>query len=172
MSARGCQLPHEKTGNPAADVPRTHIRTEVPLMTSHSIHAVPGPAKLARMLRAQAAGLRQSEAAVELLVVHDYWLGHGPFIRQFITAETDLDGVGGTPMAVIDWPAAIDGLDNGLLRCSSSEGAFLRLAASLARGVPVDLREAVSGLGGVTLTCVLIAIARANGRELAEVRFR
>jgi hypothetical protein len=43
----------------------------------------------------------------------------------------------------IDWPAAVAALDTGGLPCSSGERQILRLAASLAEGIPVDLRDAL-----------------------------
>jgi hypothetical protein len=49
------------------------------------------------------------------------------------------DGI--TPMAAIDWPTAITALDEGGLPASGGERRVLRLAASLADGIPVDLRD-------------------------------
>jgi hypothetical protein len=48
----------------------------------------------------------------------------------------------GVLMATIDWPAAITALDGGGLPASGGERRVLRLAASLADGIPVDLRDA------------------------------
>ena len=50
-------------------------------------------------------------------------------------------------MAAVDFEAAAAALEAGVLPCSAGEGQVLRLAASIADGVPVDLREAVTGPG-------------------------
>jgi hypothetical protein len=49
-------------------------------------------------------------------------------------------------MAHIDWAGAVTGVDFGHLSGSSGETRILRLAASLAGGVPVNLGDAVTGL--------------------------
>ncbi|MDQ2813278.1 MAG: hypothetical protein M3Z75_15750 [Actinomycetota bacterium] len=49
----------------------------------------------------------------------------------------------GTPMAWIDWDAVIAALDGGRLPASGGEQ---RIAASLAAGHPVSLRDAIPGL--------------------------
>jgi hypothetical protein len=48
--------------------------------------------------------------------------------------------------AAIDWDAVINTLNAGELPCSGGERRTLRLSASLAAGIPVDLRDAVTGL--------------------------
>jgi hypothetical protein len=53
---------------------------------------------------------------------------------------------GTTLMAAIGWPAAITALDEGGLPASGGERRALRLAASLADGIPVDLRDAFTGM--------------------------
>lgn len=54
--------------------------------------------------------------------------------------------IDGTDMAQIDWNAAIPALTAGELPCSGSEHRIIRLAASLAAGIPVDLGDAVTAL--------------------------
>lgn len=49
-------------------------------------------------------------------------------------------------MAFVDWVAALEALESGRLACSSSEAQVLRIAASIAEGIPVDLRDATCGL--------------------------
>jgi ABC-type transport system involved in cytochrome bd biosynthesis fused ATPase/permease subunit len=49
-------------------------------------------------------------------------------------------------MAAIDWGAAITALQAGELPCSGGERRILQLAAALAAGIPVDLRDTVTGL--------------------------
>jgi hypothetical protein len=68
-------------------------------------------------------------------------------------------------MAAIDWPAAIAALDAGELPCSSGEQRILRLAASLADGIPVSLSDAVTGLDHHNLSRLLTAICHASGKR-------
>jgi hypothetical protein len=97
------------------------------------------PACLAAALRAQAHGLHYLEAAAELLINHAYFLRRNDFTGRFIHLGTSIaDDV--TEMATIDWPATIAALNTGHLPCSGGEQRVLRLAASLADGIPVDLR--------------------------------
>jgi hypothetical protein len=51
---------------------------------------------------------------------------------------------GTTLMAAIGWPTAITALDKGGLPASGGERRVLRLAASPADGIPVDLHDARS----------------------------
>jgi hypothetical protein len=77
--------------------------------------------------------------------------------------------VDGTPMAWVDWPAAVAALEAGRLPCSPSEGQVLRIAASIADGMPVDLREVVSGLDDVNIVLVARAVLHAAGHREAGV---
>ena len=92
----------------------------------------------------QAKGGFSTEAAVELLIEHETWLSR----RDFLSEAVELFGGARreAPMALIDWPAALEALESGRLACSSSEGQILRIAASIADGLPVDLRDAMCGL--------------------------
>ncbi len=49
-------------------------------------------------------------------------------------------------MVAIDWNAATAALHAGELPCSGGERRILHLSASLAAGIPADLRDAVTGL--------------------------
>ena len=106
-----------------------------------------------------------AEAAVELLIGHRSWLLRADFVCAF--AETLESMTGGAPLAFVDWPAAIAALESGCLPCSSSEGLVLRLAASIAEGIPVDLREAVCGLDATNAVLVARALLYAAGHGLA-----
>ena len=53
----------------------------------------------------------------------------------------------GIQVAVVDWPAAAAALGTGL-PCSGGERRLLQVTASLAAGIPVDLRDAAAGLDG------------------------
>ena len=68
-------------------------------------------------------------------------------------------------MAAIDWAAAIAALDAGELPCSGGEQRILRLAASLADGIPVSLSDAITGLDRSNLSHLLAAIRHASGER-------
>jgi len=75
--------------------------------------------------------------------------------------------VDGSVMAAVDFEAAVAGLEAGRLPCASSEGQMLRLAASIADGVAVDLGSALSGLDERNIAVVAGAMLHAAGhREL------
>ena len=93
-------------------------------------------------LRAGAAGLYCAEAGAELLIRQRSWLSRSDFAPFIVIAAA----AGGQPAtAAVDWEAAITALDGGVLPCSSGERRMLRLAASIAGGIPVDLAEALTG---------------------------
>ncbi|MEU4235635.1 hypothetical protein AB0F17_66205 [Nonomuraea sp. NPDC026600] len=120
------------------------------------------PIELAAALRHQAQGVHCLEAAAELLIAQT-WLRRSDFTDRFVTLEHGL--FDGLPTATVDWPAAITALDNGTLPCSAGEQRMLRIAASLADGVPVDLRQAVTGIDQRNVDLLVIAIRRAAGQR-------
>jgi hypothetical protein len=65
-------------------------------------------------------------------------------------------------MAPIDWPEAIAALDRGRLPCPGGEDRMLRLAASLAVGIPVDLRAALTGLDSHNAELIAHAVKHAT----------
>ena len=99
---------------------------------------------LAEAMRAWAKGLFTAEAAVELLIAHRSWLYREDFLE--IAVEFGQEITCGAGMAAVDFEAAARALEAGLLPCSDGEGQVLRIAASIAEGVPVDLREAATGM--------------------------
>jgi hypothetical protein len=122
------------------------------------------PARLCRLhaaLRAQAKGLYACEAAAELLIAHASWLRRSDFLDAFV--HTAPSPAGGTPTADIHWPEAIGALDSGRLPCSSGEGRVLRIAASLAEGIPANLRDAITGLDTTNVELVTRAVLHAGG---------
>ena len=121
----------------------------------------PGPLHAA--LRAQAEGMHACEAATELLIGHGSWLHRADFVDLFI--HTDTGPSDGIVVSAIDWPEALTALDAGRLPCSGGEGHILRIAASLADGVPVDLRDALSGLDLTNINLVAAAVFHANGKK-------
>ena len=68
-------------------------------------------------------------------------------------------------MAAVDFEAAAAALVAGVLPCSSGERRVLRLAASIGAGVPVDLREALTGLDEANSGLVAAAVLHAAGRR-------
>ncbi|MGH3823685.1 MAG: hypothetical protein ACRDRA_12790 [Pseudonocardiaceae bacterium] len=101
-------------------------------------------------------------AAVELLIGHAVWLRRNDFVDRFVDTADDLAGEG--MLAWVKWSAVVRALDAGWLGCSGSEARVLRIAASLAEGVLVDLGEAVTGLDEANIGLVAAAVLRANGR--------
>lgn len=118
------------------------------------------PATLAAALRNHAEGSCCLTAAAELLIAQP-WLHRADFTSRFITAHP---GTGGRqPMAVIDWPAVITALGNSL-PCSRGEQRMLKITASLADGIPVDLRDTITGLDDRNIQLLHAAIRRASGK--------
>jgi hypothetical protein len=125
----------------------------------------PTPAELVEAARAWARGSYALEAAVELLIRHSVWLTHKEFRRyaiDYVTATYTR-----TPYAVIDWQAAHLALNRDCLPCTGTEAAILRIALSLADGLPVELGPTITGLGATSLTHILAAIAHASGNRTA-----
>ncbi|HEU5417582.1 MAG TPA: hypothetical protein VFV41_07795 [Streptosporangiaceae bacterium] len=120
-------------------------------------------AALAAALRACAAGLYCSEAGTELLIGHETFLHRGDFAAFIWEGTSITDGV--TPMAGIDWDAAVTALHGGSLPASSGERSVLQLAASIAAGTPVALRDTVTSLDSANLQLLLTAIRHAAGHR-------
>jgi len=110
-----------------------------------------------------AKGLFSAEAAVELLIGHGSWLYREDFLD--IAVESGRGITSGAVMAVVDWEAAVAALEAGVLPCSGGEGRVLRIAASIGEGVPVDLREAVTGLDENNAVLAAAAVLHAAGRR-------
>lgn len=115
---------------------------------------------LAGAVRAGSAGLYSLEAACDL-VIGAGWLHRDDFGSFVSTVTSVTDRV--TELAHIDWHALIDSRDAGLLPCGSAENRLLRLAASIAAGIPVDLNEALCGLDQSSIALVVRAVRHANG---------
>jgi hypothetical protein len=114
-------------------------------------------------LRSCAAGFYPCEAGTDLLINHALWLHRHDFTDRFIDTGTAIDGT--TPMAEIDWANAITALNTGTLPCSGSEQRILRLAASIADGIPVNLRDALTELDDRNSKLVLTAILHTSGHR-------
>jgi hypothetical protein len=133
---------------------RSHRRT--PRHTTHFDQIAAG-------LRAWAKGLFSAEAAVELLIGHGSWLCREDFLE--VAVEFGRGIVDGSVMAAVAWEAAVAGLEAGRLPCSSSEAQMLRLAASIADGLRVDLGSALSGLDEHNIAVVAGAVLHAAGHR-------
>jgi hypothetical protein len=119
---------------------------------------------LADALRARATGIYPLEAGVALLIANGTFLRRDDFTSRFIQHGTSISD-GTTPMAAIDWDAAITALHAGEIPCSGGERRLLELSSSLAGGVPVDLRDAVTGLDGGNIARLVTAILHAAGKR-------
>ena len=73
-------------------------------------------------------------------------------------------------MAFVHWPEAVRALESGRLACSSSEAQVLRLAASVADGIPVDLADALCGLDAINAAAVARALWHASGHGASDLR--
>ena len=126
------------------------------------------PDVLAAGLRAHAQGLYCLEAAAELLIARS-WLHRDDFTSRFVTVHP---GIGsGQLMTVIDWPAAVAALGSGLA-CSGGEQRMLKITASLADGIPVDLRDTLTGLDDRNVQLLITAVLHASGQHPAHQRPR
>lgn len=111
---------------------------------------------LAAALRAGAHGLFPAEAGTELLINHASWLHRSDFRDRYVHTSAGI--------ADVDWPDVITALDTGDLPCSGGEARILRLAASLTGGIPVNLRDALTGLDTCNIALVSQAVLHADGR--------
>jgi hypothetical protein len=115
-------------------------------------------------LRAHAHGLYCAQAAVELLIGHQRWLCHDDFVSRFVRLVPAVAGDG--VLAVINWRSAVRAVGAGRLPCSDSEGQVLRIAASIAEGLPVDLNHCLSTLDRSNVGLVADAVLRAGGCQV------
>jgi hypothetical protein len=130
-----------------------------------------GTDDLTAALRACAAGLYPLEAGTELLISNRTFLRRDDFTTRFIELGTSITD-GTTPMAAIDWDAAITALRVGGLPCSDGERRILQLSGSLAAGIPVDLRDAVTGLDDGNVARLVTAIRHASGKRPGSISDR
>jgi hypothetical protein len=122
---------------------------------------------LTAALRAHAEGLYCRQAAVELLIGHHRWLCRDDFVGRFVRSGPGT--VGGAALAMVAWRPAVRALAAGRLPCSDSEESVLRIAASIAEAVPVDLGHCLSTLDDTNIGLVADAVRRAGGRATAGV---
>ena len=75
-------------------------------------------------------------------------------------------------MAATDWDAAITALHSGELPYSGAGRRILLLSSSLAEGIPVDLRDAITGLDNDNTTRLPAAIRHATGKRPGDNGYR
>ena len=75
-------------------------------------------------------------------------------------------------MAAIDWDAAATALRADEIPCSGGERRILMLSASLAEGIPVDLRDAATGLDDRNIQRLVTAILHASGKRPETGQYR
>ena len=114
-------------------------------------------------LRAHAAGLYPDEAGTELLIGHGGILHRDDFASFIHTGTSISDGT--TLMAWIDWDAAVSALHDGQIPLCGGEQRILQLAASIADGTLVSLRQAIPGLDNRNLELLITAIRHAAGHR-------
>ena len=120
-------------------------------------------AAIAAALRARAAGLYPDEAGTELLISHGGFLDRRDFAVFVHTGTSISDGI--TEMAEISWDAVISALHAGQLPLSGGERRILELAASIAAGIPVCLRDTIPALDNRNLKLLITAIHHAAGQR-------
>jgi hypothetical protein len=74
----------------------------------------------------------------------------------------------GREVAAVDFAAAAD-VVQGMLPCSDGERQVLLVAASIAEGIPVDLREAALCLDAANAARAAQAVCHAAGRRVSVV---
>jgi hypothetical protein len=103
------------------------------------------------------------QAAVELLIGHRQWLWRRDFGDVALSRARHV--FTGQPLVTVDFAAAVQALEAGVLPCSAGERQILLVAASIAEGIPVDLRQATENLDvdGVALVARAVAGAAGHG---------
>jgi len=102
-----------------------------------------------------------------LLIGHRRWLCCEDFVGRFVVLIPGAGG--GVGLAVVRWQTAVRALDAGRLSCSDSEAHVLRIAAGIAEGVAVDLRQCLSTLDRANVVLVARAVLAAAGHHEAAV---
>jgi hypothetical protein len=121
---------------------------------------------LAGAIRAWAKGWLPTEAAAELLIGHRVWLERQDFLQ--VAVEVRWEVFRDRQVAAVDFAAAADAVQ-GMLPCSDGERQVLLVAASIAEGIPVDLREAALCMDAVNAARAAQAVCHAAGRRVQVV---
>ena len=100
------------------------------------------------------------------MIGHRAWLEREDFLRLAVWLQWE--PFRDRQVAVVDLAAAADAVQ-GTLACSAGERQVLLAAASIAEGIPVDLREAAASLDGVNAARVAVAVCHAAGHRVSVV---
>jgi hypothetical protein len=103
------------------------------------------------------------QVAVELLIGHRQWLWRRDFDE--VALDRTRHVFTGQPLVAVNFGATVQALQAGALPCSSGERQILLIAASIAEGIPVDLRAALEGLDASGAGLVMRAVAAAAGHS-------
>jgi hypothetical protein len=98
-----------------------------------------------------------------LLIGHRGWLLREDFLR--VAVEVRWDVYRDREVAAVDFAAAADAVQ-GVLPCSDGERQVLLVAASIAEGIPVDLREAALCMDAGNAALAARAVCHAAGCRL------
>lgn len=101
-----------------------------------------------------------------MLISHGGWLLREDFLQ--VAVEVQWEPFSGREAAAIDFAAAAEAVQ-GMLPCSDGERQVLLVAASIAGGVPVDLREAALCMDAVNAARAAQAVCHAAGRRVSAV---
>ena len=102
-----------------------------------------------------------------MLISHGGWLLREDFLQ--VGVEVQWEPFLGREAAAIDFAAAAEAVQ-GMLPCSDGcERQVLLVAASIAEGIPVDLREAALCMDAVNAARAAQAVCRAAGRRVQVV---
>lgn len=115
---------------------------------------------LAEAIRAWAKGWLPTEAAAELLIAHRGWLEREDFLQ--VAVEAGWEPFRDREVAAIDFAAAASAVQ-GMLPCSDGERQVVLVAASIAGGIPVDLREAALCMDAANAARAAQAVCHAAG---------
>jgi hypothetical protein len=110
-------------------------------------------------LHEHVVGITAETAAVDLLANHRVWLTRPDFVRFIQHGRRHCTG---QPTAMIRWRAAHLALAHGQLPGSNSKTHILRIATSLAIGVPISLKQVLGCLDHRNIAHVIRAIGIAN----------
>jgi len=135
-----------------------------------TINDLSGDELRAALLRT-ASGVYATEAAIRLLLAHGSWPLRLDGAGLLTVSEATTAAGSASCYAEVLWEEVSANIDAGhLLIGSGSEIRVLRIAASLAAGIPVDLADAVTGLDRHNLALVLAALSHACRDAVKIVR--
>lgn len=98
---------------------------------------------------------------MELLIGHRQWLWRSDFGDVAVSRARHV--FTGEELVAVDFGAAVEALRAGVLPCSADERQILLIAASIAEGIAVDLRDALTGLDEAGVGLVVEAVAHTAG---------